>query len=64
MTTIDEKLICPNIQQKNFITLQLSKNFNINESLFSILMSFLSLVSVMKKLLWWHEWISSDQTFL
>ena len=52
MTTIDEKLICPNIQQKNFITLQLSKNFNINESLFSILMSFLSLVSVMKKFLW------------
>ena len=41
MTTIDEKLICPNIQQKNFITLQLSKNFNINESLFSILISFI-----------------------
>ena len=51
-------------QQKNVITLQLCKIFNINESLFSILMSFLSLISVIKKFLWWHEWISNDQTFL
>ena len=43
---------------------QLYKKFNINESLFSILMSFLSLISVMKIFLWWHEWISNDQTFL